>query len=249
MDLVKIRKNSNKTKYSIDNDIDKYVDISYEDILNIFDMIVTKEAYKERFKIDIETKSGEYSFNNFDDLNENKYLNFVEEGIERIRVNISSYFSDDLTDYLDFTLYLRKDFLTSINIQTLDELFARGLYSKIYAYITNIETWYSGVFNAVKRFELISFFIVIFIGNLVSSLHAMGIRYRYIIFLLGINLFVLLISIVEKSNFINKTNFVCQKKKSNIFAYFRNPLFWQHVINTIVTIVLTTLANVYILKH
>lgn len=249
MDLVKIRKNENKTEYCIDTQIDKVIDLSYTDIVNISNTVAKNEIFRQYFKVEIETKAGEYSFSNLEQLNEGEYNNFVNEGIEKIRLYVSAYHSKDPQEYLNFTMYIYKDNYASVNIKTLDEIFARGLCGQIISYFTNSETWYSGIFKAVKRFELVSLFIVIFISNLISSLHSMGIRYRYIIFLLGINIFVILVGFIEKFSFIHKTNFVLQKKKSSIFAYFKNPRFWQHVINTIVTVVLTTLANIYFLKH
>lgn len=248
MDLLKTIKKENHTEYSITSFIDKIINISYFDVINIVNMLIIKDVYKERFEIDIETKKGEYSFNDINKLNEAEYRKFESEGIVSITIYIRCYYSKEEKDYLYFRLYFRQN-LISLDIRTLNEIFTRGLYEQVFSYINNLETWYNCIFKIAMRLEGISTLFILCLCFFTPSLHSIGIGFKYIIFMLGLGTLVLLVDFIVKLNIVHTTNFVTEKKSFDLPSYLKSSDFKKHLINTLVTILITSIINYIIYKR
>lgn len=248
MDLLKIIKNENKTEYTIALYVDKFINISYFDVINIVNILVKKDVYREKLEINVETKNGEYRFNDINKLCEDEYKKFEKDGIESITIYIPYYYTKEEKDYLDFRLNLRKN-LISLDIKTLNEIFTRGLYEQVFSYINHLETWYSRIFKIATRLEGVSLFLIFCIGFSLQSLHSIGIGYRYMTFIFVLSSFVLLVNFIEKFNIVHTINFVTEKKSFDLSSYLKSSDFKKHLINTLVTIIITSVINYIVFKH
>ena len=243
MDLLKLKQEKNKITYSIRTDFNKIVSISRDDIKAIENLFVENDENKRKhFRIDIETSKGKYSFENAEEI---EYQKLLDEKIIKMYFAIH-IFDDD--NYLYTNLDLRNKFYSSVSVESSNEIYTRGLYEKIVTYLSKNETWYSSTLNVLNKYEILCFLLVTFAIPLIEYFHSLGMQYRYLCGIFGIFTIILIIHHVHKI-YAPKTIFILEKSKNKFTNYFKNQQFWEHVINTTITIIFTSIANYIFIKH
>lgn len=240
MDNLKIKKENDRIEYSISKSITKILSISYDDIKNIENIILDNdETKRDNFKITIETKSGEYSYKN---ANEISFEALINEHIKNIYFRLHIY---SKSTYITLSFYPNS--YPSIKVESLNEIYTRGICEKIVNYLSKNETWYSGLLKILLRYEWLLLSLLLFGYHIIKCFNQNTSQYKCL-FCLYIIIAILLIFTALSKLCLPKTKFIVKIIKSNPLHYFNNPQFWQHVVNTIITIIFTTIVNCFVFK-
>ena len=245
---IKLKVENDKKIYTTKYSSKAIIAISYKDIVTLANIVIaTSEKNKKHFSLIVTTKNGNYKYNNINNFTLKEYYNFISSGIEEVELCCRSSYYDDEDDYWYIKISLENKYFWTINVDTSKETDAIGLSEKIKTYLTNLEVPFSKFLNIFQKIETLSLWSFILIGIMTPTL-------RYIFNPKYILCIMLIIGIpgyfwIIKNIFYTKK--VIYKKEIadiSITKYIKSEQFKQHLINTITTVIITSIVNYFIYK-
>ena len=240
MSTIKLKIDDARTLYKMESNNSSHMIFSIRDIKDIINQISENDISVGNINIHIETSIGEYQYRKVENVNFEK---LIDEGIQNIVLYAQSDKYDKCVDYIRISVRLSRQFGANVTVESVDEIITRGISSKIKAIIDRNEVSYSGLLKSIQNSEWVCALLMVFSIPLVNLFHDIGVRYRYLYAIFGFATCCYVLTMLNKSGVIHKIKFVCAKTNTKWTYYLNNTNFWQHVVNTIISSVITFLLT------